>query len=97
MSLNQDHSSAIIIDVRSPLEFASGHVDGAINLPLDHFVDRYAGVIPDKSQQVVVYCASGGRSAQAVQFLLAQGYANASNGISCHHVARHFSKPVAYS
>lgn len=84
----------IIIDVRSPLEYASGHVEGSVNLPLDHFVEAYAAVIQDKAKQVVVYCASGVRSSQAVQFLAAQGYANAVNGISCHNVANRLGKSV---
>ena len=54
----------IIIDVRSPMEYASGHVEGSVNLPLDRFVDAHAVVIPDKAKQVVVYCASGARSSQ---------------------------------
>jgi len=84
----------IIIDVRSPLEYASGHVEGSVNLPLDRFVEAYAAVIQDKAKQVVVYCASGARSSQAVQFLMAQGYANAVNGISCHNVANRLGKSV---
>jgi len=84
----------IIIDVRSPMEYASGHVEGSINLPLDRFVDSYATVIQDKAKKIVVYCASGARSNQAVQFLMAQGYANAVNGISCHNVASRLGKSV---
>jgi phage shock protein E len=84
----------IIIDVRSPMEYASGHVEGSLNLPLDRFVDAYANVIQEKAKQVVVYCASGARSGQAVQFLLAQGYANAVNGVSCRNVASSLNKSV---
>ena len=39
---------ALLLDVRSPGEYASGHVDGAVNLPLDRFVDNYAALAPDK-------------------------------------------------
>ena len=84
----------LIIDVRSPMEFATGHVDGAVNLPLDRFVDAYAQLIQDTARPVVVYCASGARSGQAVQYLIAQGYANVVNGISCHHVASRLGKAV---
>jgi phage shock protein E len=87
-------SDAVIIDVRSPMEFASGHVAGAVSLPLDRFVDHYARVLPDKTQQVVVYCASGARSGQAVQYLSRQGYVNAKNGFSLHSVAQQFQKAV---
>jgi phage shock protein E len=76
------NEDALIIDVRSPGEFSSGHVDGALNLPLDRFVDGYAAMAPDKSRQIVLYCQSGARSGQAVQFLLQQGYSKVVNGIS---------------
>lgn len=87
-------SQAVIIDVRSPAEFAGGHVEGAINLPLDRFVDGYPQVVPDKQQLVVLYCASGARSEQAVQFLKAQGYAQAINGISARNVAAQLGRAV---
>jgi phage shock protein E len=87
-------SDAIFIDVRSPMEFATGHVAGAVSLPLDCFVDQYTSVLPDKTQQVIVYCASGARSAQAVQYLAQQGYANVANGISAQSVARQFQKTI---
>lgn len=87
-------ASALVIDVRSPLEFASGHVDGALNLPLDQFVDGYAQVAPDKQQAVVLYCASGGRSGQAAQFLTAQGYTQVFNGISASYVAGQLGRAI---
>ncbi len=77
----------VVLDVRSPAEYASGHVDGAINLPLDRFVDGYRNAIAEKTQRVIIYCASGARSGQAVQYLTAQGYANVVNGVSAHQVA----------
>ena len=84
----------MLIDVRSPLEYASGHVDGAINLPLDQFVQGYQGVAPDKSRQVVLYCQSGARSGQAVQFLAQQGYSRAVNGISAGTVSLRTGRPI---
>lgn len=87
-------SDAVFIDVRSPMEFATGHVAGAVSLPLDRFVDHYANVLPDKTQPVVVYCASGARSSQAVQYLAQQGYVNAKNGISAHSVSQQYQKAV---
>lgn len=94
--MNNDSTKAdvIIIDVRSPLEYASGHVDGAVNIPLDNFVNAYPNVIGGKASQVVIYCASGARSGQAVQYLISQGYSNVVNGISCHQVASRLGKSV---
>jgi len=94
MTNDSTKADAVIIDVRSPLEYASGHVDGSVNIPLDCFVDAYANVIRGKEDQVVVYCASGARSGQAVQYLKSQGYANAVNGVSCHQVASRLGKSV---
>ena len=78
---------ALLIDVRSPGEYAAGHVEGAINLPLDRFVQNYESVAPDKSRQLVLYCQSGARSGQAVPFLAQQGYHKVVNGISAGTVA----------
>ncbi|WP_328418301.1 MULTISPECIES: rhodanese-like domain-containing protein [unclassified Micromonospora] len=61
---------AVVLDVRSPAEFAAGHLPGAVNLPLDELpgaARRFAG------QDVVAVCASGGRSAMAAQVLDAAG------------------------
>ena len=87
MTPSSSTMNTVVLDVRSPAEYASGHVDGAINLPLDRFVDGYRNVIADITQRVVIYCASGARSGQAVQYLAAQGYANVVNGVSAHQVA----------
>lgn len=87
-------TQAVIIDVRSPAEFESGHIEGAVNLPLDCFVDGYPQVAPDKQQLVVLYCAAGARAEQAVQYLKAQGYAQAINGISARNVAGQLGRAV---
>ena len=76
------------------MEYANGHVEGSVNLPLDRLVDAYAKVIEDKARQVIVYCASGVRSAQAVKFLVSQGFTNTANGISSHNVASQLNKAV---
>lgn len=54
--------STLVIDVRSPAEFASGHLDGAVNLPLDRLAGLCAQALPDHQADIVVYCAAGGRS-----------------------------------
>ncbi len=87
-------ADALLLDVRSPGEYASGYVQGAVNLPLDRFVQEYENVAPDKTRQIVVYCHSGARSGQAVQFLLQQNYANVVNGISAGAVALKTGRPI---
>ena len=84
----------LLIDVRSPGEFATGYVEGAINLPLDRFVQAYESVMPDKSRQIVLYCQSGARSGQALQFLAQQGYGKVVNGISAATVALKTGHPI---
>lgn len=85
---------ALLIDVRTPAEYASGYVQGALNLPLDRFVQDYASVAPDKSRQIVLYCRSGARSGQATQFLLQQSYQNVINGGSVGAVAMKTGRPI---
>ena len=84
----------MLLDVRSPGEYASGYVEGAVNLPLDRFVQEYENIAPDKSRQIVVYCHSGARSGQAVQFLQQQNYVNVVNGISAGTVALKTGRPI---
>lgn len=64
-----------IIDVRTAEEFSAGHIDGAINLPVDQIGQQIAGVKGLKmGSTVLVYCRSGRRSAAAAQILQQRGY-----------------------
>ena len=67
-------SGALLLDVRTPEEFRAGHVDGARNIPVQELARRL-GELGPKTQHVVVYCKSGGRSGAAAQMLRSQGYA----------------------
>lgn len=67
---------AIVIDVRSPQEFDSGSLPGAVNLPLDEITDRIKSVAPDKDKPLLLHCLSGTRSGMARSRLKAQGYTN---------------------
>ena len=69
----RESKNAILLDVRTREEYASGHVEGSLNLPLDE-IDRVEAVIKDKSAPLYVYCLSGGRSARAVAYLKGKGY-----------------------
>ncbi|MEY4385955.1 MAG: hypothetical protein RLY20_1238 [Verrucomicrobiota bacterium] len=73
------NAGAKVIDVRSPAEFASGAVKGAINIPLESVASRIASVVPDKSTPLLVHCLSGGRSAVARGILRRAGYAHTHN------------------
>jgi len=63
---------ATLLDVRTPAEFEGGHVEGAMNVPLQSLTSRM-NEVPD-DQPVVVYCLSGGRSASAARALESRGY-----------------------
>ena len=65
-------SGATLLDVRSPGEWAGGHLPGAVLVPVDELDARLAEIPRD--QPVVVYCASGVRSAAATRTLVASGY-----------------------
>jgi sulfur-carrier protein adenylyltransferase/sulfurtransferase len=64
-----------IVDVRETEEFAAGHLPGARHVPRSYLESRIEGVVPDRGQRVVLYCASGIRSALAAHTLTAElGY-----------------------
>jgi phage shock protein E len=64
-------AGAVIVDVRTPAEFAQGHVAGAVNVPVDELPARLGELGPER--MVVVYCASGVRSARAAALLRGAG------------------------
>lgn len=65
-------NGAFLLDVRSPAEFGGRHVDGATNIPVDQLSGRLSEI--PKGKGVVVYCASGGRSARAAGVLANAGF-----------------------
>jgi len=75
--LKERLSTVTVIDVREPSEFASGHIDGARNLPLAR-VPHELDSIP-RDCDVVLYCAMGGRSGRALEILHGAGYARAAH------------------
>jgi rhodanese-related sulfurtransferase len=70
-------SGAIILDVRTPDEFRDGAYRGAVNIPLSDLVVRKGELKPDVP--VVVYCASGARSARAARLLKEAGFREVIN------------------
>ena len=62
-----------VVDVRTPAEFGTGHVPGALNIPFDQ-IERRASEIGDPSAPVLLYCRSGRRSAVATQSLRRLGF-----------------------
>lgn len=69
---------ALVVDVRTPAEFASGHHPRAVNIPVDQVEGRLSE-FGDKKKPVVVYCGSGVRSGRAKQTLEAAGFTQVTN------------------
>ncbi len=70
---------ALVIDVRTPGEFNSGHLPTAINIPLDEITARLPQRVGDKSRILLLHCQSGMRSGVAKNQLKGMGYANVYN------------------
>jgi phage shock protein E len=79
---------ALVIDVRSPAEYAGGHLRRAINLPLSQIESLIAGKVKNKDQVLLLHCQSGMRSGAAKSRLNALGYKNAFNLGSYNRAAR---------
>jgi molybdopterin/thiamine biosynthesis adenylyltransferase/rhodanese-related sulfurtransferase len=63
------HEGVAIIDVRETDEYAAGHLPGAKHVPRSYLETRIEGVVPDRTSQVILYCASGNRSAYGARTL----------------------------
>lgn len=71
-------NGAVIIDVRSPEEFRSGHIRQSINIPLGSLSSQLSKI--NKNKPVITCCASGMRSASAKAVLKAAGFEQVYNG-----------------
>lgn len=79
-----DFENAFIVDVRSAQEFASGHYEGAVNIPVDQIesnLEKFEG-----HEQIVVYCRSGSRSGTAKNILVREGFTDIINAINLSHL-----------
>ncbi len=70
---------AILLDVRSPQEFAEGHLENAISLPEYEINQSVNDILPDKLQIIIVYCSTGHRSEKAQKELERLGYQKVYN------------------
>ncbi len=66
-------AGTIVIDVRTPAEYAESHLEGALNIPYDEIGSRIASTAR-RDDEVIVYCRSGRRSHEAGQTLIRMGY-----------------------
>ncbi|VGO16191.1 Thiosulfate sulfurtransferase PspE [Pontiella desulfatans] len=81
-------NGALVIDTRTPGEFGSGHIEGAINIPYDIVARAIDQRITDKSKSIIVYCHSGARSGAAKEALANAGYTNVVNAGSLNRMRK---------
>ena len=76
VAMMERESGYIILDVRTPAEFAEKHIPNAINVPNESIGTAEISELPDKNQLIMVYCRSGRRSKEASEKLVKLGYTN---------------------
>ena len=76
MAMMESERGYILLDVRTPEEFADKHIPGAVNIPNETIAAEEIPELPDKDQLILVYCRSGNRSKQASEKLADMGYTN---------------------
>ncbi len=70
----------VFVDVRTPEEFAAGHLAGAVSIPLAELEQRWSELKAYDGRQIVLYCRAGVRAGMALQVATRHGIANAVNG-----------------
>lgn len=81
----KDNKKVLILDVRTPIEFKSGHISKAKNIPVNELSSKINTLSSYKNEEVIVYCASGMRSSNASRILSKNGFSkiyNLSGGIA---------------
>ena len=76
VTMMAEETDYIILDVRTPEEFAEKHIPNAINVPNETIGNDDIPELPNKDQMILVYCRSGNRSKQASEKLVKLGYTN---------------------
>jgi phage shock protein E len=77
---------AFLVDVRTPGEFAEGHLKGSVNIPLDKVQTQLVKFKNNKN--IIVFCRSGARSGQAKNILQQNGFTNVINGGTWNNVSQ---------
>ena len=76
----KEKENYMIVDVRSPEEYAAGHINFAINMPLDTLKDHLSEIEDWKDKNVILYCNSGKMSGEAADILVSNGFTKGLNG-----------------
>ena len=85
-------SATTIIDVRTPSEWNSGHLDGAINIEWQNILSLSKDI--SKDEKIYLYCRSGNRSGKATKILLDNGYQNVINAGSLEQASKLLNKNI---
>lgn len=96
-SPSPDTAAERLVDVRSAGEYAGGHIEGALNLPLDRLAQDIARAVPDRATALLLYCQSGGRSGMACQVLQQMGYTRVRNGGGVGGLSLQLGRPIRRS
>jgi len=72
--IRKNDASLVILDVRTPEEFAAGHVPGAINIPYTHLPSRISEIADAADKDIVLYCAVGVRAESGAERLRENGF-----------------------
>lgn len=72
-------NNVFLIDVRGSREFEEGHLDGAINIPVNDIENKIQNFVTNKQSTIILYCSMGIRSAEAKKILRSKGYENVYN------------------
>lgn len=83
----------VIIDVRTPQEFQTGHVEGALNIPHNTIGREIAKTMVAKDDHVILYCVSGRRADMALDTLKEQGFSHVENYGSLEQAQKRLQKP----
>lgn len=75
----KEDKNIVLLDVRSNQEYNEGHINGAVSIPLYEIETTIEAAIPDKKQDIIVYCKSGIRSVKAIEILIKKRYTNLYN------------------
>lgn len=69
----------LLVDVRTPEEYRTGHKEGAVNIPVDELEELAPQLLPDKNAVILLYCRTGKRADKAVETLRKMGYSHLEN------------------
>jgi len=77
--LVNNHSDALILDVRTAADYKNGHIKGAKNMPLSELTTSIEKLSEDKKRPILVYCNSGSTVTRAIKLLRKAGFENVNN------------------